>query len=124
MTGPPNERAIRRLDQARIVWVATVRAGGRPHLVPVWFVWREPALFICIGPNSVKARNLATNPHVCLALEDGVHPVICEGLAREVEKPWPQEVVAGFRTKYDWDIISDAQYTELVEVTPRKWLAW
>ena len=38
--------------------------------------------------------------------------------------PWPEEVVTAYRLKYDWDIASESQYTDLIEVTPDKWLAW
>ena len=113
-----------KLERAKIIWVATVRAGGRPHLVPVWFVWAAGKLYICVAPRSVKARNLEANPRISLALEDGSHPLICEGDARVVEPPWPDAAVAGFRVRYQWDITAETEYTRLVEVTPRKWLAW
>ena len=113
-----------RLARARNIWIATVRPDGRPHLVPVWFVWSGTDLYICISPGSIKGRNLGANPNVALALEDGNRPVICEGGARMVQRPWPTEVVRLFQEKYDWEITGDGTYTALVEVTPRKWLAW
>ena len=113
-----------RLQKQRVVWMATVRPDGRPHLVPVWFVWAEPQLYVCIAPGSVKGRNLEKNQKVCLALEDGVHPVICEGEARIVQKPWPAAVIELFQRKYEWNISTDTQYTQLVEIVPRKWLKW
>lgn len=113
-----------RLAKQRVVWIATVRSDGRPHLVPVWFVWRDPNVYACIAPGSVKGRNLAKNSNVCVALEDGVHPVICEGEAKPVEKPWPDEIIALFEQKYEWNIATDQQYTQLIEIVPRKWLKW
>jgi hypothetical protein len=32
------------------------------------------------------------------------------------------EVRAIFKTKYDWDISADDQYTLLLRITPEKWL--
>jgi len=29
-----------------------------------------------------------------------------------------------FDEKYDWEILADLRYTQLVEVTPRRWLHW
>ena len=118
------EKVRARLDKARNIWVSTVRPDGRPHLVPVWFVSRDRHLYICISPASVKAQNLAARPRIALALEDGSHPVICEGEARFVERPWPDDVAAAFQSKYDWEIATDGVYTALVEITPRKWLNW
>jgi len=122
-TAQPRSRD-ERLAAARNIWIATVRPDGRPHLVPVWFVWTGANLYACISPDSVKGRNLTANPNVSLALEDGTRPLICEGQARLVEPPWPEEVVRLFAEKYDWQIASDDTYSALVEVTPRKWLAW
>lgn len=106
------------------IWMVTVRPNGRPHIVPVWFVLTEGNLYLCIEPESVKGRNLTFNKNVSLALEDGTHPVICEGEARLLERPWPGAVMSGFQEKYDWDISKERSYTQLVEITPRKWLHW
>lgn len=114
----------RRLAEAANIWFASVRQDGRPHLVPVWFVFVEQNFWICIAPDSVKARNMAANPGVVLALEDGSAPVICEGTAAAVEKPWSEAIVNSFHKKYDWDILSDSQYGLLVKIIPGKLLNW
>jgi hypothetical protein len=115
----------RRLQSESNVWVATVRPDGRPHLTPVWFVWHAGRAYLCIGPNSVKARNLAHNSRVALALEDGSQPVILEGTGRPIDRPdWPPEVIDGFKRKYDWNIAADGDYGFVVEVTPGKYLNW
>jgi pyridoxine/pyridoxamine 5'-phosphate oxidase len=76
-----------RLQTERNIWLATNRADGRPHLVPVWFVWWNGRFYLGIQSGSVKALNLAHNPKVSLALEDGVRVVICEGTAVTVPPP-------------------------------------
>jgi len=118
------EDVRKRLAEERNIWIATVRPSGRPHLVPVWFVYTGDCLYVCIEPESVKGRNLQANSNVCLALEGGSHPVICEGEASLAAPPWPEEPVSLFRAKYDWDITAETRYTRLVRVTPRKWLHW
>lgn len=120
---PPNG-AARRLAQAQNLWVATVRPDGGPHLVPIWFVWHAPALYICTAPDSVKARNLQLNDRVVAALEDGSNPLICEGRAAAVPRPWPDEVRAAFERKYDWSIDTETEYTRLIRLLPTRWLAW
>ena len=101
--------------EARNVWFATVRPDGRPHLVPIWFVVDGDRWYVCTSPRSVKARNLTANASVALALEDGDHPYVVEGQARPV--PVTAGVAEKFQAKYDWDITSDSQYTQLIEVT-------
>jgi hypothetical protein len=116
--------ARQKLDIEKNVWIATARPDGRPHLVPVWFAWYAGKLYLCIERSSVKGRNLAANPQLSLALEDGSHPLIVEGRAEALQPPWPDGVVAIFKHKYDWDIVHDGQYDQLLEVTPERWLSW
>jgi hypothetical protein len=113
-----------KLTNQSIIWLASVRSDGRPHLVPIWFAWYAEKLYICIDPNSVKAKNIRKNHRVAMALEDGLKPVICEGIAMLSPLPLPLPVHDEFLRKYDWDISKETQYTCLVEITPTKWLAW
>ena len=71
-----------RLCSDEMVWLSTVRPDGRPHSIPVWFLWESATLLIFSQPNTRKIRNLRKNPSVTLALDDtkkGV--VILEGTA-------------------------------------------
>jgi hypothetical protein len=112
------------LAQAQTVWLGTVRPAGGPHLAPVWFVWLEGCFHICTSPDSVKARNLNANPRAAVALEDGTRPLIAEAEGTRLPRPWPPEVVAAFRQKYDWAIDDDSDYTCLLRFRPARWLAW
>jgi hypothetical protein len=120
----PSPEALEKLTQAANIWFASVRSDGRPHLTPVWFVYDGLHLYVSIDPKGIKNRNLTTNPNVSLALEDGSHPLICEGKAALLHRPYSPEILALFQKKYDWDIREDGQYNQLVEITPEKWLAW
>jgi len=120
----PTERVSRRLQEAEIIWVASVRPNGAPHLSPVWFVWDGGRLFICISPASRKARNLAQNPQVAVSLEDGRRVVIVEGIASPATGEEREQVAPLFLRKYDWDIRADQTYTLLLKITPRKFLTW
>ena len=75
---------IEKLEKQKNLWFSSVRVDGRPHLVPVWFVWYEGKIFIGTEPKSVKSNNIRGNPKVVVALEDGSKPVICEGIARPI----------------------------------------
>jgi general stress protein 26 len=50
------------------VWahLATVGADGQPDVVPVHPCWERDTLWVMCGVDSVKARNIADNPHVAL----------------------------------------------------------
>ncbi len=107
-----------RLTTARNIWVATVRPDGRPHLAPIWFVIANSHWYFVTDPKSVKARNLHHNPKVALSLEDGNDPLVIEGEAQPIQPS--AEVIELFKEKYDWDITSDHQYTQVFEVRVKK----
>ncbi len=120
----PQPSTVARLETERNIWFSTVRPNGRPHLVPVWFVWHDQQIFVCMQEQSVKAKNLDHCPQLVLSLEDGSNVVICEGVAERLAPPYPVDVVHKFKQKYDWDIPSDADYQYLVKITPEKWMIW
>jgi F420H(2)-dependent biliverdin reductase len=115
---------IEKLESQQNLWFSSVRADGRPHLAPVWFVWYEGKLYIGTEPKSVKSKNIRRNPMVTVALEDGTHPVICEGTARPVERPWSEGLLGAFFKKYEWDLLKEEQYNCVIEITPERWLNW
>lgn len=109
----------RRLQKEHNLWLATVRPNGAPHLVPIWFVWAAGKIYLCTGADSVKVRNLMQNPRVSLALEDGNQPVVIEGLAQPIGAA-PKPVIEAFQKKYDWNISTDTEYNQVVEIEPQR----
>ena len=63
-TAPAWPEIDRRLTEAPLYWLATVRSDGRPHAVPLCGVWRDGAFFFCTGDAEQKMRNLEHDPHV------------------------------------------------------------
>jgi len=58
------------LQGTRTAKIATVGADGRPHVVPVWFTLDDRDLVFSTSSRSVKARNLAREPRVAVAVDD------------------------------------------------------
>jgi PPOX class probable F420-dependent enzyme len=70
--------------------LATVRADGRPHIAPIWFVLDGDDLVFNTAKDSVKGRNLARDPRASLCVDDDRPPysfVVCEGSAALSEDP-------------------------------------
>jgi hypothetical protein len=65
-------------------WVATARADGRPHVMPVWAVWHDGALWFSTGGESRKAKNLAARPECSAGVEHEANAVIVEGAAERM----------------------------------------
>jgi nitroimidazol reductase NimA-like FMN-containing flavoprotein (pyridoxamine 5'-phosphate oxidase superfamily) len=80
--------ARRRLQDAELFWVTTVRPDGRPHTTPLIAVWLDGALYFTTGPTEQKAKNISKNPLCilmtgCNDLKEGVDLVV-EGDAVKV----------------------------------------
>ncbi len=64
--------------------LATVRADGRPHVVPIWFVLDGDHLVFTTGAGSVKAHAMRRDPRVSLCVDDERPPfayVMIDGTA-------------------------------------------
>lgn len=59
---------IKTVAQSLSPWahLATVGADGAPDVVPVHPCWEGDVLWVMVGTESVKARNVAANPNVAL----------------------------------------------------------
>lgn len=70
--------------------LATVRADGRPHIAPIWFVLDGDTLVFTTWHESVKAANMRRDPGVSICVDEEVPPfafVIVEGTVTITEEP-------------------------------------
>lgn len=100
----PWSRAVERLEGAQNFWLATTRPDGRPHVVPIWGVWVDGALWFDGFPTARWARNLAANPAAALHLESGDDVLILEGIGEDIERVADDDlagrIVAAWDAKY------------------------
>ena len=84
--------------------LASVRADGRPHLAPVWFLLDGDDLIFTTWHESVKAHNIQREPRLSLCVDDQTPPysfVIVEGTAVIEEDPaalkqWATRIAARY----------------------------
>lgn len=55
----------------QVVEVATTLLDGSPHVVPLWFVWRDEALYVSARRTSATWRNVERDPRVALTFHRG-----------------------------------------------------
>jgi Pyridoxamine 5'-phosphate oxidase len=62
------------LRHERVCRVATVSADGRPHVVPLWYVWEaeEPAFWLYSIVNSRRWAEIVHNPSVSVVVDGGI----------------------------------------------------
>ena len=119
------QAVVGRLGREHTIWMATMRRDGRPHLVPLWFVWFEAKIYVSTATHTQKYRNLVHNQMVSLSLPDAEKVVIIEGEAHVAGRETVDIVAEYFYDKYEWDFRYDESANwRLVEITPHKILAW
>jgi PPOX class probable F420-dependent enzyme len=69
----------------KIVTVATMGPNGRPHLMPLWYVYDGKELRGWTYAKSQKAKNLERDPHATLQIEDGVDYAELRGVMFECD---------------------------------------
>ena len=69
------------LAAAKLFWVATTRADGRPRVRPVDGTWFEGAIYVGGSPETAWVRDLLANPDVSVHLDSTDGVVIVEGVA-------------------------------------------
>jgi Pyridoxamine 5'-phosphate oxidase len=67
------------LAAAKLFWIATTTAGGRPRVRPVDGTWFEGAIYVGGSPETAWVRDLLANPRVSVHLDSTDGVVIVEG---------------------------------------------
>ena len=69
------------LAAAKLFWVATASAGGRPRVRPVDGTWFEGSIYVGGSPETAWVRDLLSNPNVSVHLDSTDGIVIVDGVA-------------------------------------------
>jgi PPOX class probable F420-dependent enzyme len=118
----------------RTLKLATVRADGQPHVVPVWFVLDGEDVIFTTGEDTVKGKNLRRDPRVALSVDEETPPyafVLIEGTATlTADAPDLLDWATRIARRYMGDALAEAYGRRngvpgelLVRVTPGKIVA-
>ncbi len=131
----PRPSILAALEREEVVWLSSVRPDGRPHVVPLWFVWDGTDLLVFSKPTAQKVRNMRANPRVMVAvgkpgLEFDVELV--EATAELPDSPSNELLPAAFEAKYGASLARleiDHErfariYSQPIRLRPRRWLDW
>lgn len=131
---PKDAHAEERLRTDEIAWLGTVRPDGRPHLVPIWFLW-EGDRVLFFTKDDQKIRNLGANPRATLALDDtrnGGDVVLMEAEAELLPEPTAKVISPAYVEKYAAGIVGlgmtpetmAAEYRRAVRLRPTRFVTW
>lgn len=91
-----------RLEKDLIIWLATAGIDGRPHAVPVWFLW-DGASFLIYSVPGLKVRDIEANPMVAMHLNTtptGGSVVRIDGTAARLHRQPPAFKLPDYVHKY------------------------
>jgi len=100
-TRRPGAEAALRDDP--VVWLSSVQADGRPHLVPVWFHYDGERIVAFSKPRARKVENLRDEPRVMLAVGmpgPEFEVELIEAIAELPDASAADVMPAGFGAKY------------------------
>ena len=135
---PGHQKALGKLTNDHIGWLTTTRTSGRPHSVPVWFLWHDGQVIIFSEEKTQKIHNLRHSGDVVFSLEagqQGADVTILDGTAVISDQntaAWLPAVGEIYGAKYEQGIqglnltidAMAAQFTQAIVITPTKVTAW
>ena len=119
--------------------VATVNPDGSPHVVPLWFVWPEDAIYVSTRRDGRTWANVANEPRVAVTIDLGRSWVEIAGIEiRGRAEPLPAEhasmrkPISAWHEKYRPLLAGDgfSRFAEeirglgFLRVVPDRVLAW
>lgn len=136
---------MRLLDARRIfgdldlAHMATTLPDGSPHVVPLWFIWREEAVYVSARRDSSTWRNIERDPRAALTFNRGgawedLAGIVLYGRAEPLsaEHPALRGVMSAWYEKYRQKLSGDgfrtfAEQVErpgMVRVRPLRIAGW
>jgi PPOX class probable F420-dependent enzyme len=133
LNNPDEAHVDQRLRDDIVIWLGSVRPDGRPHLVPVWFLWDGSTVLIFSKPDNQKVRNIRHDARVILAMDntdDGDDVITIEGAAELLNEPEITPVLPAYTAKYAESIKEigytparmAAEYAQAIRITPTRFV--
>ena len=127
------ERRDKFLAEQKVLRLATVSGDGIPHVVPVWFIYRDGIIYIGTNTRTAKAKNISQTGRAAFCVDEGVRAPLygvmgqgrarlmtgdIGGLAREI-------LLRYFDTMQDESAIQLYEETDcIIEITPNHVTEW
>ena len=116
------------LEEAKQYWLATNRAVGSPHIIPIDGVWLDDLWYYGGSPDTAHWRLVQRDPNVTMHLPDPWRVVVVEGAVRKAD-PSPgiaQQLADVSNQKYpDYGFTYEpSSFTGALVLQPTRVLAW
>ena len=124
------------LKNGRIIRIASVGEDGRPHIAPIWYVYRDGNFYVSTSSRSRKVKNIKKNNAVAFSVDVGggfsdVKAVVGSGTAQIVtDRTAARGIDDSIKIKYlgslDNPVAKELAKLDdtLIEITPTKKITW
>ena len=121
------------LGQPNTAVFATVDAKGRPHAIPVWYLWTGEVFEIIGGANSARMRHVAQNGRAALCVDKrgaGAFHVTAEGpceLGGPATRAWRLKLHTHYRGAEAAEklVAGDGHVgQQFLTLRPERWYGW
>jgi len=133
----PSPQALRFIRRQRVGRLATADAQGRPHVIPICFVYRQGCFYWVVDEKPKRStrlrrlRNIEENPQVALVLDEYSDDwsrlawVLVEGVAEVLtEGADYAKALAALRRKYPQYRTMALDGRPLIRIRPERVLSW
>ncbi|KKU91234.1 MAG: pyridoxamine 5'-phosphate oxidase [Microgenomates group bacterium GW2011_GWA1_48_10] len=114
------------LSKEQLVYIATVKQNGNPHIAPIWFVYHQGKIYFETDKTTVKFGNIKRHNRIALCFS-GKPGYIIEGSVEwwvEKEAPVPFRKLLWEKYGKDMDDSYITEKTYIFEVIPEKEMSW
>jgi PPOX class probable F420-dependent enzyme len=133
------QAARRFFRDLRVLHLGTVGPDGGPHVVPLWFVWDDDAIYVSCRRGSVVERNVRRRPEVAVEMDRGrawseLAGVLVRGRAEVLpdEHPVLKRVMSSWFEKYRGELTGaefgsmagDVREPLILRVSPEHLAGW
>lgn len=74
------------LKSQKILRLATIDKNGVPHIVPVWYLYKDGFFYVGTNTATEKAKNVKNNPKVSYCIDAGIRSPIYGVMGRGVAR--------------------------------------
>jgi len=124
------------LKSQKILRLATIDSKNNPHIVPVWYEFRNNKFYVGTNTRTRKAKNVIKNPKVCFCVDVGVKSpdifgvmgvgkarlILEKNLVSFIAKRILKRYFKSLKTKSAEELLDDTDC--IIEILPRKTTIW
>ncbi len=107
------------LVRSSLLCVLGTEGTRAPHLVPIWFLYRDGCFEMVTGEDRYKLKNLQRNPNAGLVvMADGGSPAVMVDGAAEITADGAGELIGDIAPRYLGPVRAQEYLDELFAVRP------